>query len=222
MNDMTWVFGETSEFSQQLIKYAKKRSSRVRTFGRGKIDYRDIDTFLKKHYKDSTYDLPTKIIINVKTDFEWEDQQNVKDIAIKYLTPVYTITFLAEVLDFIRKKAEDRKNVTVVYITSSATQHLGKDPHAFWLLKEYIGVRHLQQAQMSACDRDRMQVLGVSPSYMDDPEQENLIEKYAKQVIDIVYNPPKHRRGLYDLSMPHLGWKTLYGSFYEGQLHEDE
>lgn len=204
---VTWIFGESSEFSKKLIKKANKKDDIVLTFGRGSIDYRDIQSFIKKHYKDSTYDQPTKILINVKTDFKLEETRHKTDITFKYITPIRTISFLADVLNFIGEKASDNNlPVTVVYITSSATNNdFSSNP--LWRLREYVGIRHIQQAHMSACDTKYMQVLGVSPSYLD----KSNIDLYAKQVIDILYNPPEVRRGLCDLYFLNNGWISLYG-----------
>jgi len=204
---ITWIFGESSEFSKKLIEEANKKDDTVYTFGRRCTDYRDITLFLKKYYKDTRFDQPTKIIINAKTDFELVDTRHKTDITFKYITPVQTISFLAVILNFIGEKASANKlPVTVVYITSSATINSDYSSKTLWRLREYIGIRHIQQTQMSACDTKYMQVLGVSPSYMD----ESNIDLYSKQVIDILYNPPEVRRGLCDLNLPDKGWISLY------------
>jgi len=205
----TWVFGESSEFSKKLIEEANKKDDTVCTFGRRCTDYKDIALFLKKYYKDQ----PTKIIINAKTDFELEDTRHATDITFKYITPIQTISFLADILNFIGEKASaNRLPVTVVYITSSATTNSNQSRKTLWRLREYIGLRHIQQAAMSACDTRYMQVLGVSPSYMDNSN----IDLYSKQVIDILYNPPEVRRGLADLHFLDKGWISLYGlKFHE-------
>ncbi len=193
---MIWLFGETSDFSKSLINELKKRNDDVKTFGRRNISY---DEDLKNQIN-LNGSLPDKVIINTSLSFP-SDKGNV----LKWVNPLQVIYFISELLKVFHKA---NKNITVVYITSSIT--IINPPDEFILKhKDYISIRHTQQTIWSAFDLDKLKVMAVSPSYMDN----NNMEKYAERVVGFLYNPPSIKKPIIDLSY-HKGledeWFELY------------
>ena len=194
---MIWLFGETSDFSKSLINELKKRNDDVKTFGRRNISY---DEDLKNQIN-LNGSLPDKVIINTSLSFP-SDKGNV----LKWVNPLQVIYFISELLKVFRKS---NKRITVVYITSSITINQGPDEEFFLKHKDYVAIRHTQQAIWSAFDLDKLKVLAVSPSNIDNDN----IEKYAERVVGFLYNPPSIKKPIIDLSY-HKGledeWFELY------------
>lgn len=193
---MIWLFGETSDFSKSLINELKKRNDDIKTFGRRNISY-DEDVRSQINLNES---LPDKVIINVNLNFILG-----KTKALKWVDPLHVIYFISELLQAFH---ESNKDITVVYITSSIT--INHSPEQFFLKhKDYVSIRHTQQSMWSSFDLDKLKVMAVSPSYMDN----NNMEKYAERVAGFLYNPPSIKKPIIDLSY-HEGledeWFELY------------
>ena len=63
----------------------------------------------------------------------------------------------------------------------------------------------MQQAMWSAYDRKHLKVLAISPSNLTNSNKQD----YAKRIVNIVYNPPKRRKCILDLSGAGE-WRSLY------------
>ena len=193
-----WLFGETSEFSQSILTQLKKKSNDIQTFGRRNISYDDpiIEQI-------NLSNLPDKIIINVNLDWELIGTR----YSDRWAKPLTIINSISELLKYCY--IETTKNITVVYVTSSVTiQQQNEKDFITW--KNYISIRHTQQAMWSAYDSKKLKVLAVSPSKIDN----NNREKYAERLVEFAYNPPMDRKSLIDLS-----WN---GGFKNDGYHKDE
>lgn len=180
---MIWLFGETSDFSKSLLNELKKKNDDIETFGRRNISY-DENVRSQINLNES---LPDKVIINVNLNFTWG-----KTKALKWVDPLQVIYFISELLQAFH---ESNKDITVVYITSSIT--INHSPEQFFLKhKDYVSIRHTQQSMWSAFDLDKLKVLAVSPSNVDNDN----MEKYAERIVGFLYNPPSVRKSIIDLS----------------------
>jgi hypothetical protein len=180
---MIWLFGETSDFSKSLLNELKKKNDDIETFGRRNISY-DEDVRSQINLNES---LPDKVIINVNLNFILG-----KTKALKWVDPLHVIYFISELLQAFH---ESNKDITVVYITSSIT--INHSPEQFFLKhKDYVSIRHTQQSMWSSFDLDKLKVLAVSPSNLNNDN----MEKYAERIVGFLYNPPSVRKSIIDLS----------------------
>lgn len=187
-----WLFGETSEFSQSILKELKNKSDDIQTFGRRNISYNDpiIEQINLSKFP------PDKIIINVNLDW---NKGEIK-YSDRWEKPLTIISSISELLRYCY--IETSKNITVVYITSSVTiQPLNDKDFINW--RDYISIRHTQQAMWSAYDSKKLKVLAVSPANLDG----NNRKRYAERLVEIAYNPPIDRKSIIDLSW-YGGWKN--------------
>ena len=178
---MIWLFGETSDFSKTILKELKDKADPIKVFGRKNISY-DKPAIEQLDFNN----LPNKIIINIKLDanpkkeFRWKGN-------------FYITKFISDLLEQCEKS---KKDITVVYITSSITIIESMSEEEFYSWKYYIAVRHMQQAIWSAHDRKSLKVLAISPSNLTDHNKQD----YAKRIVNVLYNPPVNRKSILDLS----------------------
>ena len=187
---MIWLFGETSDFSKTILKELKDKADPIKVFGRKNISY-DKPPIGQLDFNN----LPNKIIINIKLDanpkkeFRWKGN-------------FYITKFISDLLEQCEKS---KKDITVVYITSSITISETMSEEEFYSWKYYVAVRHMQQAIWSAHDRKSLKVLAISPSNLTDHNKQD----YAKRIVNVLYNPPVNRKSILDLSGAGE-WRPLY------------
>ena len=81
---------------------------------------------------------PNKIIINIKLDANLKNE-------FRWKGNFYIIKFISDLLEQCEKS---KKDITVVYITSSITIIESMSEEEFYSWKYYIAVRHMQQAMV--------------------------------------------------------------------------
>ncbi len=195
MSNCTWVFGETSDFSKTILKKLKDRADPIKVFGRKNISY-DKPAIEQLDFNN----LPNRIIINIKLDAlrQTSEESNFEC----WENNIHIIEFISDLLNQCKKS---KKDITVVYITSSVTIIESMKEEDFYKWKKYIAIRHMQQAMWSAYDRKHLKVLAISPSNLTNSNKQD----YAKRIVNIVYNPPKRRKCILDLSGAGE-WRSLY------------
>ena len=178
---MIWLFGGTSDFSKTILKELKDKADPIKVFGRKNISY-DKPPIGQLDFNN----LPNKIIINIKLDANPKNE-------FRWKGNFYIIKFISDLLEQCEKS---KKDITVVYITSSITIIESMSEEEFYSWKYYIAVRHMQQAIWSAHDRKSLKVLAISPSNLTDHNKQD----YAKRIVNVLYNPPVNRKSILDLS----------------------
>ena len=129
---MIWLFGGTSDFSKTILKELKDKADPIKVFGRKNISY-DKPPIGQLDFNN----LPNKIIINIKLD------ANPKRNFVG--GNFYITKFISDLLEQCEKS---KKDITVVYITSSITISETMSEEEFYSWKYYVAVRHMQQAMV--------------------------------------------------------------------------
>ena len=125
---MIWLFGGTSDFSKTILKELKDKADPIKVFGRKNISYDKSVGQLDFNNRSN------KIIINIKLD------ANLKMNFVG--REIYIIKFISDLLEQCEKS---KKDITVVYITSSITIIELMSEEEFYSWKYYIAVRHMQK-----------------------------------------------------------------------------
>tara|TARA_B100000963_G_scaffold286191_1_gene255191 strand:+ start:916 stop:1509 length:594 start_codon:yes stop_codon:yes gene_type:complete len=194
---MIWLFGETSDFSKSLLNELKKKNDDIETFGRRNISY--IENARSEINLNET--LPDKVIVNINLNPQLSLMKGDK-----WVKPLQVIYFIS---DLLQAFYESGKDITVVYITSSIA--VNRSPEQYFLKhKDYISIRQTQQAMWSSYDLNKLKVLGVSPSNIDDKN----MQKYSERIVGFLYDTPPVRKSLIDLSW-HNGTKDEWVELYK-------
>jgi hypothetical protein len=190
-----WLFGETSDFSKTLLQAVRMETQDVQTFGRRNISY---NTHPKEQI--SIQYPPDKIIVNLQVSAD-KTSDNYDPIE-RWKDAICVIEFIASLFEMLEKEG---KEVTIIYITSSVTISETMHEKEFYKWRDYIAVRHIQQAIWSAYDRRHLKVLAISPSRLENHNK----QEYAERIVKILYNPPERRKCILDLSGAGE-WRPLY------------
>ena len=190
-----WLFGETSDFSKTLLQAVRMKTQDVQTFGRRNISY---DTHPKEQI--SMQFPPDKIIVNLNVSSDKTDDNH--DSVERWKDAIRVIEFISNLFEMLER---ENKEITIIYVTSSVTISESMHEKEFYKWRDYIAVRHMQQAIWSAHDRRHLKVLAISPSRLGNHNK----QEYAERIVKILYNPPVNRKSILDLSGGGE-WRSLY------------
>ena len=180
-----WLFGQSSNFSKQIISELKNQHYDTTGFGRSNVDYSDFDTFIQGKQA------PNVLILNANVEEKISliiDIFNYNDVKLKDLdemflayTPIFL--FFVKLLKWIESK---NKTDSVCSISSSITQH----PQIENKYIMYAVLRSMLQQVVFSASNSVSNAFCVSPNYLDT----NNSESYAKAVVELLSNKLVNRK----------------------------